>query len=111
MSRQWRFPVELKRQVVEELLSGITSPAQLCRRHNISSGLLYYWKKEYSRGKFGNEPTHEATEGQVHAIVLEFPRYAEGEIFGPTEAGGGPALGVHSTMRWSPSAVLAVVER
>jgi transposase len=59
MSRQRRFPVELKRQVVEELLSGITSPAQLCRRHNISSGLLYYWKKQYSRGKFGNEPTHE----------------------------------------------------
>ena len=59
MSRQRRFPVELKRQVVEELLSGITSPAQLCRRHNISSGLLYYWKKQYSRGKFGNEPTQE----------------------------------------------------
>jgi len=60
MRKQRRFPVELKRQVVEELLSGITSPAQLCRRHNISSGLLYYWKKQYSRGKFGNEPTQEA---------------------------------------------------
>jgi len=59
MKRQRRFPVELKRQVVEELLSRITSPAQLCRRHNISSGLLYYWKKQYSRGKFGNEPTQE----------------------------------------------------
>ena len=59
MRKQRRFPVELKRQVVEELLSGITSPAQLCRRHNISSGLLYYWKKQYSRGKFGNEPTQE----------------------------------------------------
>lgn len=60
MRKQRRFPAELKRQVVEELLSGITSPAQLCRRHNISSGLLYHWKKQYSRGKFGNEPTQEA---------------------------------------------------
>ena len=60
MRKQRRFPVELKRQVVEELLSGITSPAQLCRRHNISSGLLYHWKKQYSRGKFDNEPTQEA---------------------------------------------------
>ena len=59
MRKQRRFSAELKRQVVEELLSRITSPAQLCRRHNISSGLLYYWKKQYSRGKFGNEPTHE----------------------------------------------------
>jgi transposase-like protein len=60
MRKQRRFPAELKRQVVEELLSGITSPAQLCRRHNISSGLLYHWKNQYSRGKFGNEPTQEA---------------------------------------------------
>ena len=59
MRKQRRFPAELKRQVVEELLSRITSPAQLCRRHNISSGLLYYWKKQYSRGKFGNEATQE----------------------------------------------------
>jgi transposase len=60
MRKQRRFPAELKRQVVEELLSGITGPAQLCRRHNISSGLLYHWKKQYSRGRFGNEPTQEA---------------------------------------------------
>jgi transposase-like protein len=60
MKKQRRFPAELKRQVIEELLSGITSPAQLCRRHNISSGLLYHWKKQYSRGRFGNEPTQEA---------------------------------------------------
>jgi len=59
MRKQRRFSAELKRQVVEELLSRITSPAQLCRRHNISSGLLYYWKKQYSRGKFGNEATQE----------------------------------------------------
>jgi len=60
MRKQRRFSVELKRRVVEELLSGITSPAQLCRRHNISSGLLHHWKKQYSRGRFGNEPTQEA---------------------------------------------------
>lgn len=60
MKKQRRFPAEFKRQVVEELLSGITGPAQLCRRHNISSGLLHHWKKQYSRGRFGNEPTQEA---------------------------------------------------
>jgi transposase-like protein len=51
---------DFKRQVVEELLSGESRPAQLCRRHNISSSLLYHWKKQYSRGKFSNEPTAEA---------------------------------------------------
>jgi transposase len=59
MRNQRTFSQEFKRQVVEELLSGESSPAQLCRRHNITSSLLYHWKKQYSRGKFNNEPTEE----------------------------------------------------
>jgi transposase len=54
------FNQEFKRQVVEELLSGESRPAQLCRRHNISASLLYHWKKQYSLGKFNNEPIEEA---------------------------------------------------
>src|SRR4030043_332374 len=53
------FNLEFKRQVVEELLSGESRPAQLCRRYNISPSLLYHWKRQYSRGKFNNEPTEE----------------------------------------------------
>ena len=60
MKNQRRFSLESKRQLVEELLSGESRPAQLCRRHNISSSVLYHWKKQYSRGKFSNEPTEEA---------------------------------------------------
>ena len=60
MRNQRGFSVEFKRQVIQELLSEESPPAQLCRRYNISSSLLYYWKKQYSRGKFNNEPTEEA---------------------------------------------------
>ncbi|MCK4354154.1 MAG: transposase [Dehalococcoidia bacterium] len=60
MRNQRSFSIEFKRQVVEELLSGESRPAQLCRRYNISPSLLYHWKKQYSRGKFNNEPTEEA---------------------------------------------------
>jgi len=60
MRNQRSFSLEFKRQVVEELLSGESQPAQLCRRHNISSSVLYHWKKQYSRGKLNNEPTEEA---------------------------------------------------
>ena len=59
MRNQRSFRLEFKRQVIEELLSGESGPAQLCRRHNITSSLLYHWKKQYSRGKFNNEPTEE----------------------------------------------------
>jgi transposase len=60
MRNQRSFSVEVKRQVIQELLSEESRPAQLCRRYNISSSLLYHWKKQYSRGKFNNEPTEEA---------------------------------------------------
>lgn len=60
MKNQRGFSLEFKRQVVEELLSGESRPAQLYRRHNISSSVIYRWKKQYSRGKFNNEPTQEA---------------------------------------------------
>ncbi len=60
MRNQRSFSLEFKRQIVEELLSGTSSAAQLCRRYNIVYSLLYHWKKQYSRGKFNNEPLREA---------------------------------------------------
>ena len=59
MRNQRSFSLEFKRRVVEELMSGESHPAQLCRRHNITPSVLYHWKKQYSRGKFDNEPTDE----------------------------------------------------
>lgn len=60
MRKQRSFSPDFKRQVIEELLSGVSTPAQLARRHDISSGLLYHWKKQYARGGFGNEASKEA---------------------------------------------------
>ena len=60
MRNQRTFSLEFKRQLVEELLSGESRAAQLCRRHNITPSLLQHWKKQDSRGKFNNEPTEEA---------------------------------------------------
>lgn len=60
MKNRRGFSLEFKRQIVEELLSGESRPAQLCRRYNISPSLLYHWKRRYSRGNFNNEPMEEA---------------------------------------------------
>ncbi len=60
MKHRRSFAVELKRQIVEELLSGMSTPAQLTRRYEISSGLLYHWKEQYAKGRFDNEPSKEA---------------------------------------------------
>jgi transposase len=60
MKQRRKFSVEIKRQVVEELLSGMSTPAQLMRRHDVFSDLLYHWKEQYARGRFNNEPNKEA---------------------------------------------------
>jgi len=60
MRQRRGFSNELKRQIVEELISGANRPAQLCRRHEIAPSLLYHWKKQYSLGRFDNEPVKEA---------------------------------------------------
>jgi transposase-like protein len=59
MKNQRTFSLEFKRQVVEEFLSGENGAAQLCRKYNICSSLLYHWRDQYSRGRFNNEPTRE----------------------------------------------------
>jgi transposase-like protein len=60
MRQQRRFSNDLKRQIIEELISGASRPAQLCRRHEIAPSLLYHWKKQYNLGKLDNEPIKEA---------------------------------------------------
>ncbi|MFA5393828.1 MAG: transposase [Candidatus Ratteibacteria bacterium] len=53
------FTPEFKRRVVEESLSGLSTPAQIIRKYSISWGLLYRWKKRYGLGKLGNPPRYE----------------------------------------------------
>ena len=60
MKHRRTFSNEFKRQVVEEYLSGVSTAAQLMRRHDISSGLFYHWKDQYTKGRFDNPPTQEA---------------------------------------------------
>jgi len=79
MRKQRSYSAEFKRQVVEELLSGVSSAAQLSRRHQISPGLLYHGKRQYVKGAYENGPTKEAAleervrqlEQMLGKVVLE----------------------------------------
>ncbi len=51
-----KFDSDFKRKVIEELLSKISTPAQIVRKYGISGGLLQNWKQQYACGKYGNEP-------------------------------------------------------
>jgi transposase len=54
-----RFTPEFKRSIIEQLLSETAGPAELCRRYNVSSGLLFTWKKQYAQGKLDSDPSRE----------------------------------------------------
>ena len=38
------FPADLKAQVVLQLLTGVSTSAELCRKHNLKPQLLSHWK-------------------------------------------------------------------
>lgn len=46
------FDNEFKRQVVESIVSGTSTQAELAREHGISPVVINRWKKEYKAGKF-----------------------------------------------------------
>jgi transposase len=43
-----------------KLVSGVSTSAQLTRRHEIPSGLLYHWKKQQYKNLFADTPNREA---------------------------------------------------
>jgi len=53
MVRQRRnFDNDFKKQVVESILSGSATQAELAREHRISPVMINRWKKDYKAGKF-----------------------------------------------------------
>lgn len=59
MKPRRKFPIELKRQVVEEVRGGLISLAEILRKYEIVSSVYYRWEAQYERGKLNNEPTRE----------------------------------------------------
>ncbi len=47
MAKRRRFTPEFKAEVVIEALSGQSSQAELCRRHNLSDEQLSKWKRQF----------------------------------------------------------------
>ena len=54
MMKQRTFRAEFKRQVVEELLAGVSTQAQVCRRHELCPSLIRSWREQYAQGKLAD---------------------------------------------------------
>ena len=72
MRERRRFSAAFKQQVIGESLSGVCSLAQPSRRHDVSSGLILYWKKRYEGGGGVEGPAR--SEKQYVAGIAELER-------------------------------------
>jgi transposase-like protein len=65
MTKRRIFSKAFKQQVVEELLSGRTTQAQLIRQYSLSYNLLSNWRAAYRAGRFGADNNTKVLETQV----------------------------------------------
>jgi transposase len=71
MRERRRFSAAFKQQVIGELMSGACSLAQLSRRHDVSSGLILYWKKRYEVGGMVEGPGPNEKQNVARIAELE----------------------------------------
>ena len=50
------YPKALKRQMVEETLSGRESVSVVARRHDVNANQLFKWRRQYREGLLVDEP-------------------------------------------------------
>jgi len=51
MAVRRRFSAAFKRQVVEEVLAGAATMAQVCRRYELCQTVVRTWKQQYAQGR------------------------------------------------------------
>ena len=57
MKNKRKFSLEFKKNLVEEIKTGVISMAQAIRQHELCYTVLYRWKEQYERGQLNNEPS------------------------------------------------------
>jgi transposase len=75
MGRGRVFSREFKLAVVREVVVGEKRPAQVCREHEISEGLLLRWRREYdARGEAAFTPAQPSEIDALQRRIAELER-------------------------------------
>lgn len=76
MARGRTFSREFKLAVVRDVVNGEKRPAQACREHQLSEGLLLRWRKEYAaRGEAAFTPAAADSATALERRVAELERF------------------------------------
>lgn len=57
MRRNRKFSLEFKKNLVEDIKTGVLSKAQAIRQYEIGYTLIYKWVEQYECGRLNNEPS------------------------------------------------------
>jgi transposase len=69
MARRRRFSAAFKRQVVEEVLCGASTQAQVCRRYELCATVVRTWKEQYAQGRLADpEGVCESQEQRIQEL-------------------------------------------
>ncbi len=74
MAKRRRFTAKFKAEVVREALTGDSSQAELCRRHNLSENQVSTWKRHYlehAETFFASETEKHSSESAARIAQLE----------------------------------------
>ncbi|GMT42969.1 MAG: hypothetical protein IEMM0002_1380 [bacterium] len=71
MKNRRKFTNSFKREVVEEILSNVSTRAQICRRHEISSSVVKRWEEKYAAGRLTDGPSPEHRQQSKKIYDLE----------------------------------------
>jgi len=68
MAKRRIFSRAYKRQVVEEMLSGRSTQAQLIRQYSLSYNMLSNWRNVYRAGRLGDESGSKVLEARIREL-------------------------------------------
>ena len=68
MAQRRIFSKAFKRQIVEEMLSGRSTQAQLIRHHGLSYNMLSNWRNAFRDGRYGDESSTRVLEARIHEL-------------------------------------------
>ena len=68
MTKRRIFSKAFKRQVVEEMLAGRSTQAQLIRHYDLSYNMLSNWRHAYQAGRLGDERETKVLEARIREL-------------------------------------------
>ena len=69
--RRRRWSDEQRLQILTEAFAPGASPTDVARRHEISTGLLYTWRKKLSAGEVAPVISNEGCPGFAEAVIVD----------------------------------------